>query len=247
MTTTPLCQTREPLRPIRRAAQDFFLFQNHGYPRKPALEWVGNRYRLSHLERQLLHRGVFSQGDALRRLAGRSLGAAWRDALLVVDGHNVQITVESSLLGRPVLRANDGVIRDLAGQSANFRLTEASSLAVDLIFRFLGEFRPAEALFLFDAPISQSGRLAHSYQQHMNALGLSGTARAVPVPEREFPYAEAIIASSDQSVLEQASRWVDLAGMVLRFSESLPLTEDFSSLILARAVYETAVTPFWLS
>ncbi len=162
--------------------------------------------------------------------------------MLVVDGHNVQITVESSLLGRPLLRANDGVIRDLAGQSANFRMTEASSLAVDLIFRFLGEFRPAEALFLFDAPISQSGRLAHSYQQQMNALGLSGTARAVPVPEREFPYAEAIIASSDQSVLEQASRWVDLAGMVLRFSESLQLTEDFSSLILARAVYETPCT-----
>ena len=228
---------REPLHQINRAAQDFFFLQNRGYPRKSALEWVGNRYRLHHLERQLLHRGVFSQEDALRRLAGRRRGVDWEKEWLVVDGHNVQITVESFLLGRPILKANDGVIRDLAGQSANFRLTEASSLALDLIFHFLEEFRPAQALFLFDAPISQSGLLAHSYQQRMKGLGLRGAARAVPVPERDFPYAQAVVASSDHAVLDQALNWVDLANLVLSFNRPPQLVEDFSSLMLTHTTH----------
>jgi hypothetical protein len=233
-------------RQLHQAALDFFFLQNRGYPRRSGLEWVGNRYQLQHLERQLLHRGVFSQGDALRRLAKRSRGAAWQKEWLVVDGHNVQITVESSLLGRPVLKANDGAIRDLAGQSARFRLTETSWAAMELVFRFLKVFMPARALFLFDSPISQSGLLANSYQQRMEVLGLPGTARAVPVPEREFDYEQAIVASSDQAVLEQASRWVDLAGLVLSFDGSLQLMVDFSSIILTRMACQGSPTPAWL-
>jgi hypothetical protein len=244
MTNRKLPQTSPPHRQLHLAARDFFFLQNQGYPRRPALEWVGNRYELDHLERQLLHRGVFGQREALRRLARRSPGIGWREEWLVVDGHNVQITVESALMGRPVLRANDGPIRDLAGQSARFRLTETTDLALDLIFRFLSEFRPARALFLFDAPISQSGHLAKSYQESMNMLGLPGSARAVPVPEREFPYAGCVVASSDQAVLEKAARWVDLADLALSFGSRLQLREDFSSLILTRMIFEDC--PQWV-
>jgi hypothetical protein len=236
-------QEPQKQRPLNKAARDFFFLQNQGYPRRSALEWVGNRYGLDHIERQLLHRGVFSQGNALRRLAKRSRGVIWQEEWLVVDGHNVQITVESSLLGRPLLKANDGAVRDLAGQSARFRLTEASHLAMDLIFGFLREFRPGRALFLFDAPLSQSGFLAQCYRDRMSALNLPGTARTVPVPEREFPYGEALVASSDQEVLESASRWVDLAALVLSFQASLPLAVDFSPLILTSAEHEDALIP----
>lgn len=229
---------------LHQAARDFFFLQNRGYPRKSALEWVGNRYQLREFQRHLLHRGVFSQGDALRRLAKRRRGVRWGEEWLVVDGHNVQITVESELLGRPVLRANDGPIRDLAGQSANFRLTEASEMALDLIFGFLGAFRPAQILFLFDAPISQSGHLANSCQKRMHALGLRGAARAVPVPEREFPYDRCLIASSDQAVLEEAAKWVDLASMILSFERTLQLRADFSSFILNRTAYDDCPPSF---
>jgi hypothetical protein len=231
--------------PLQHAALDFFFLQNRAYPRRSGLEWVGNRYRLPHLERQLLHRGVFSQGHAIQRLAKRSRAVAWQKEWLVVDGHNVQITVESSLIGRPVLRANDGVIRDLAGQSAKFHMTETSWQAMELVFRFLNTFRPFRTLFLFDAPISQSGILAQVYQKRMGVLGLSGDARAVPVPEREFCYEQAIVASSDQAVMEKASRWVDLASLVLCYHGSLELTADFSSLILTRMACEDFPIPVW--
>jgi hypothetical protein len=219
---------------LLQAAADFFFLQNRRYPRSSALEWVGNRYQLSYMERQLLHRGVFGQAEALGRLAKRCKGADWQTACLVVDGHNVQITVESALLGRTLLRANDGAVRDLAGQSARFRFTGASEMALDMIFRFLQEHRPQRATFLFDAPMSHSGFLAARYRERLRAMGLAGEALAVPVPENEFPYARCVIASSDQAVQERASQWLDLASLVIDLTGSFEVAADFSSLALLR-------------
>ncbi|MGV8074616.1 MAG: DUF434 domain-containing protein [Syntrophobacteraceae bacterium] len=220
---------------VFQAAGDFFFLQNRLYPRSSALEWVGNRYELTHMERMLLHRGVFGQEQALLRRAKRSRGADWLEGLLAVDGHNVQITVESFILGRPLLLANDGAVRDLAGLSAKFRFSEISEMALDMIFRHLEEFRPKKILFLFDAPMSHSGFLASKYQQRLKTIGLKGEARAVPVPEREIPYRDSCVASSDQEILDKATRWLDLARTVIDAAGPLELHADFSSIILAKA------------
>ena len=235
---------RQRCRLLEQAATDFFFLQNRGYPRASALDWVGNRYALTQRERHLLHRGVFAQGDALRRRSKRCRGTDWRQGLLVVDGHNVQITVESAILGRPLLLANDGALRDVAGQSAQFRFTEASEIALDMIFRVMEEFRPERTLFLFDAPMSHSGLLASRYRQRLRALGLAGDARAVPVPEREFPYSECVVSSSDSAVLEQARQWLDLARWALDSAGALQLMLDFSSLVSTQGVPETRLRFF---
>lgn len=230
----PLRSTRCRSRFIPQAAVDFFYFQNRLYPRRAALEWVGNRYRLTETERHLLHRGVFSQRDALRRLGLRCLGSDWRNCKLFVDGHNVQITVESAIRGRLLLKANDGAIRDLAGVSSNFRLSETSEMAMDVIFRFLEEFRPQEAIFLFDAPMSHSGLLAASYRQRMKKMGIRGDAATAAVPEREFPASGCVIASSDSAVIDRSPLWFDLGGAAMAAADLLQITVDFSHLITAR-------------
>jgi len=113
---------------LYQAAADFFFLLNKSYPRTAALDLTGNRYNLDALERMLLSRGLFSRQDALRRLGKRETGPGWQRELLAVDGHNVQITIESFLEGRPLLKGNDGALRDLAGRSHRFRLTGISSM-----------------------------------------------------------------------------------------------------------------------
>lgn len=230
----PTALTSRRLPTIAQASRDFFFFQNRGYPRTSALEWVGNRYELLQIERELLRRGVFSQEAALCRRARRSGGESWIEHPLVVDGHNVQITVESAILGRPLVKANDGALRDLAGQSARFRLTEVSEVAQDWIFGFLGEFRPREILFLFDAPMSHSGLLAEQYRKRLRKNGLRGTSRAVSVPESEIPTHGWIAASSDQAVIERSMGWLDLARAAIARSSTLQVFADFGCLIVSR-------------
>jgi hypothetical protein len=226
--------TRAGRRVLARAAEDFFLLQNRGYPRSAALQWVGDRYALAEAVRQLLHRGVLGQREALSRRAKRCMGADWRREELFVDGHNVQITVESAVVGRTLLLGNDKALRDVAGQSARFRISETSEAAMAVIFRFLGELRPPRMVFLFDAPMSHSGTMAAMYRERMRSLGLAGEAKTVPVPEREIPYEECVVASSDGAVLDRAPRWLDLAHAAILMSDLLQLEVDFSPLILAR-------------
>jgi len=221
-------------RVLWEAAEDFYCFQNRGYPRSPSRDWVGNRYALTSLERELLHRGVFGQKVALQRRSRRCRGSDWLNTCLAVDGHNVQITVESALLGRPLLKGNDGALRDLAGLSSRFQMTELSEVAMDAIFRFLEAHRPARVCFLFDAPMSRSGELAARYGARMRSAGLAGEARAVPVPEREMASLGGVAASSDRAVLDAASQWVDLAACCLEAFSTLDLLFDFSPLMMSR-------------
>ncbi len=215
------------------AAGDFFFFQNRSYPRPAALDWVGNRYNLSASERMLLRRGVFGQAIALSRQRKLQLGNNWQEELIFVDGHNVQITIESHIENRPLLRANDGAIRDLAGQSSRFRLSETGNLAIDMVFKFLENFPPREIIFLFDEPMSRSGELASIYRERLRKLHIQGEANAVSVPEKEFAYEKGIVASSDGAVIDSSARWIDLACSVIDYLGYLELTCDFSSLVLS--------------
>lgn len=195
------------------ASFDFYFLQNRCYPRNQSLEMVGNRYNLVKQERDILKRSVFSQQDALARLSKR-VNNLYRKPL-TIDGHNVHITVESVILGRLIVKGNDGALRDIAEISSGFRLTEVSLFAAELICQFLKRLEVSEVTAYFDSPISKSGELAGIYNELFRKYGLKGKAMAVAVPERNFSYEESIIASSDSAVIDEAYRWVDLPSMVI--------------------------------
>jgi hypothetical protein len=233
---------------LYQAAADFFFLLNKSYPRTAALDLAGNRYSLNSMERMLLSRGLFAQREALARRRKREMGAGWQRKLLVVDGHNVQITLESYIAGRPLLKANDGALRDLAGMSYRFRMTETSNMALDMVFRFFEEFPPCEALFLFDEPMSRSGELASIYRDRLARARISGGAKATPVPEREFPYERCIAAGSDRAIIDSSCHWIDLACRIIEHFGVPQITADFSGFIPAgsasRRVFEGG-GPFW--
>ena len=182
----------------------------------------------------LLSRGLFCQSQALARRGKLKIPAQWRGDLLVVDGHNVQITIESHLGGRPLLKANDGALRDLAGLSSRYRMSETSAVALDMVMAFLKLFSPREVLFLFDEPMHRSGELAANYRKRIAAAGLKGGARTSPVPEREFP-ADCVIAGSDRAVIDSSRRWTDMARLIIDYFGSPEITADFSGFLLARS------------
>ena len=198
--------SRERFHLIAQAAPDFYFLQNRQYPRQAALEWVGNRYGLTRMERQLLLRGVFGQETALRRRGRRCGGDDWVHGHLVVDGHNVQITVESAILGRTLLLGNDGALRDLAGQSA-------------FGVQVLGMY----------------GLLAEQDRRRLTGMGLRGESRAVPVPESEIPSGGCVAASSDQAVIDAAESWLDLARASIDHAAALHLDADFTCLLNSRS------------
>jgi len=201
---------------LHLAAADFLYLLDHTYPRSASLQLVGNRYNLDALHRHLLHRGVFAREESKKRRSRLLSPDRLVGARLLVDGHNVLITVESALAGRPLIAATDGVIRDVAGISHRYHISSLTREAIDSTVLLLKVYPPRETLFLLDAPIRQSGELAALLRVGLKKLGLPGDAQTVKVPEADLVDPHAVVATSDSAVLDRAKQAVDLTGAVIR-------------------------------
>jgi len=206
---------------IQKAAEDFRYLLNRGYPRKASLELLGNRYKLTFDGRHLLRRGVFSDENSESRKKKIISIKEVQNKDLAIDGHNVLITIESGLSGRSLVLADDGFVRDISGLSGNFKKTELTEKALQLIVTFLKKWRPRHTLFLFDAPISKSGILAQELRALLKKESLPGDALAVKVPERILIGFPGVIATSDTAIIDRSKRVVDLAGKIIRQSNRL--------------------------
>lgn len=205
---------------LLKAAQDLRYLLSKGYPRPGALTFVGNHYQLPKESREILSRGVYPDKEAQarrRRLAspekikGRALG---------LDGHNVLITLESAILGRPLVACDDGLIRDTAKVSSSFRPGPATEQALNLILDYITRQGVKSVLFLLDAPLSMSGELAGQASAGLAARDLMGRARAVPVPEVELYSFRGLVATSDSVLIDRVAEPLDLAGHIIR--ETMP-------------------------
>lgn len=206
---------------LQKASQDFRYLLNRAYPRKAALELVGNRYQLPSDQRHLLHRGVFSDMDAKSRQKKRISPNQICGYGLVIDGYNVLITIEAGLSGRPLVLGDDGFIRDTSGLSGNFQKTEMTAQAIELLLNFLKRGKPRQTLFLFDSPISRSGELALEIRVRMQREDLPGDAMAVRVPEKILIGFPGTVATSDTAIIDRSHKVVDLAGNVLSKQKKL--------------------------
>ena len=204
---------------LRIAAADFLYLMDRGYPRSASLQLVGNRYNLNALHREVLHRGVFAREEADRRKSCLVSLEQLDNSRLLVDGHNVLITTESGLAGRPLIAANDGLIRDVAGISHRYRISSLTHEAIDHIFRLLHNHPPRETLLFLDAPIRQSGELAAILRSSLKSWNLTGDAQALKVPEKQLIGGKGVVASSDSAILDGVKQAFDLAAAVIK---SLP-------------------------
>ncbi len=206
---------------LQKASEDFRYLLNRAYPRKAALELVGNRYQLTSDQRHLLHRGVFSDADAKSRQKKKISPKLIRGYDLVIDGYNVLITIEAGFSGRPLVLGDDGFIRDISGLSGNFQKTEMTADALQLLLNVLKRVSPRQTLFLFDSPISRSGELALEVRGRMQKENLPGDAMAVRVPEKILIGFPGRVATSDTAIIDRSHKVVDLAGYVLSRQKKL--------------------------
>jgi hypothetical protein len=209
-------KTKSKSKDIQKPAGDFRYLLNRGYPRKAALELVGNRYGLTFDERHLLHRGVFSSSDSKSRRKKIIPVTDIKNKDLAIDGHNVLITIEAGLSGRSLVLADDGFVRDISGLSGSFKKSETTGEAIQLIINVLKKWKPHKTLFLFDAPISMSGNLAQEVRSDLRRKDLPGDAIAVKVPEKILIGFPGVIATSDTAIIDQSRKILDLAGYIIR-------------------------------
>ncbi len=212
-----------------QAAADARYLLSRGYPRERVLRVTGDRWDLDATERHLLRRGVFTPTEAQARKERLITLADCLERMVGIDGHNVLITLETALVGGQLLLADDGIVRDVAGQGSNFRPGPVTFQAAELMIQSLVRARVDSVQIFLDAPISKSGELAAKLRDMISLAGLSGEAHAVAVPERQLQKHDGPVASSDSVLIDQVAEPLDLAGIIIRGLTPAPKLEIFAA------------------
>jgi hypothetical protein len=216
----------ENVQRLRKAQEELGYLLDHGYPRDTAAAFVGNRYQFQERQRLALLRAAAGKRAAeARRNKLRTLSGCTGEMLLI-DGFNVLIPLEVALTGGPVILAEDGSVRDLAGLSGTWRPIPATEQALSLIAHALATAPLAEARILLDEPVSNSGRLAGLYKEALKDLPYPASVTLDRTCDRTLGRASCA-ASNDSHVIDEADSWVSLDRGLLRFCPGAWLL-DFS-------------------
>jgi hypothetical protein len=210
---------------FHNSIEDLIFLLDRKYPRKQAIELVGNRYRLNHNERMILYRGVFdSHSTALRKEKRVGIQEIKR---LVIDGYNVLITLESYLKGKIVFRSLDGFVRDVAGIYGNQTFDDYTQKCIALLIEFIEDGLMANSVFFqdgvlfLDLPVSKSGELAASLRDRFSPKKLNVKVDVVKNPDGVMIEAvrqskDTVVATSDTVVLDKAHMSFDIPDYIIR-------------------------------
>lgn len=206
---------------LQEAQRDVVYLLNRGYEVERAVTFVGDRFQLSARQRMALIRATSAESDIALRQKKQICGPL-HGRTLWLDGFNVVIPLEAALSGSTVLRCMDGTARDLCGLHGSYRLIDKTGPALGLLFDALERLGPARAVFVFDAPVSNSGRLRQKVldvakERHFPAEAeLASNADAVL-------WDKDCVATGDAIILNRCGGWVNLCRNIIE--TALP---DFS-------------------
>jgi hypothetical protein len=194
------------------ACEEYRYLLSKGYPNTAALKLVGDRHRLSRIERNCLFRGIIDGTTAHSRLVKMVLPDEVRGSRLGIDLYNVLITVETYLKGGVLFLADDGATRDAAAVHGSWRRSSVTDAALDTLLSALGRMDPVRVDVFLDSPVAHSGELAAHLRDRI-AGALPGTACTVELAaSADWPLKRysGIVASSDSVVLDSAAKVLDL-------------------------------------
>ncbi len=195
---------------LRTAVFELSWLLNRAYSMTAALKLVGDHHRLCKRQRVALSRAACSDWERDTRQAACLPVQSLKAQELIIDGFNLMITIEAALSGGVILLCRDGCLRDLSSVHGSYRRVQETLDAIRLIGHVLEAFEPQSVEWLFDQPVSNSGRLAQQVRKEAESHGWPWEVAVTMNPDREIMASSKIAISSDSAVLDGVTRWVNL-------------------------------------
>ncbi len=214
--------SEKQLSKLKLAVEDMQYMLSREYPEKAASDLVGNRYRLKTRQIQAL-RGASA---SIQQLDNRQLKhvdiSDLKDKTVYLDGFNVLILLESLLSEAYVFEGLDGCIRDLSGVHGTYKRVNQTLRAVELVASFYRKNQIHQLVWIFDKPVSNSGRIKQIVLEFAEEHHLNWEADLQYNPDKFLAESSAIVISSDAWILDHCKEWFNLIGYLIT-EESLPV------------------------
>lgn len=198
-----------------QAVADMSLLLGRGYAEKSSLKLVGDRFGLTKRQRLAVKRCSCSEAQTAVRKQKQIPTGELKDQVIIIDGYNILITIESFLSGGFVFIARDGCVRDIAGIHGTYRKVDETLGALELIAGALSELQVVHALWLFDSPVSNSGKLKTIIYELIEKNNWPWDVELVINPDKELVKTDKIIITADSDILDKCTRWSNLAAYII--------------------------------
>ena len=229
----------EQLHRLHDAVYELCWLLDRGYARHLSIQLVGDHHQLTLRQRLAISRAACSSVNRELRITTCLPIERIKDQSLVIDGFNLIITVETAMAGGLLLGCCDGCIRDIASIHGTYRQVHETRQAIELIGKVLQSFAPESVLWLFDKPVSNSGRLAMMVRDIAGAHRWNWQAELIENPDQAILGTHKVAITSDSAILDGVVHWVNLgaylitkyfhAAWLIDFSDALSKTEESMS------------------
>jgi hypothetical protein len=213
------------------ACAEFKYLREKGYPEKATLKLVGDRHRLTRVQRNSMFRGIVVESVAVPRRNKIVLPEGVRGSSLGIDWYNVLITLESYLRGSAIFISDDGIVRDSSETHGSYRSSELTVRVLQEIAGELEVMAPSRIDVFLDAPIAFSGLMADEVRLMLARIPCTAEVSVVHSADYPLKGYDGIVATSDSVILDSAQRVIDLPRSILQRSFDFipPLLIDLRS------------------
>ena len=200
---------------LKLAVEDMHYLLSREYPEKAASDLVGNRYRLKTRQIQALRGASASAVQLQNRQMKRLEATGLKGKTIYLDGFNVLILLESLLSEAYIFEGLDGCIRDLSGVHGTYKRVNQTLRAVELVASFYQKNQIHQLVWIFDKPVSNSGRIKQIILEFAEQHQLSWQADLQYNPDKFLAESSALIVSSDAWILDHCKEWFNLIGYLI--------------------------------
>jgi hypothetical protein len=200
---------------LQAAVSDYSWLLGRGYASPSAIKVVGDRYTLNQRQRMAVVRSSCTDREREIRISRQIQPHQLAGQNLAIDGFNVLTTIEVALGHGVILAARDGTYRDIASVHGTYRKVEETRPAIDRMLDAVKNLKPRDTTIYLDAPVGNSGRIAAIITQSANERDIACDVQPVPNPDPILIVSPNVIATADSIILDNASRWFNLARHII--------------------------------
>ncbi|MDR2238682.1 MAG: DUF434 domain-containing protein [Chryseobacterium sp.] len=200
---------------LRMAVQDMQYLLSRGYAEKASSELAGNRYRLKTRQIQAFRGASASEEQIRNRKLKQLQEAELKDKIVYLDGFNVVILLESLLSGAYLFEGTDGCFRDLSGVHGTYKRVSQTQKALELIAGFFRKAEVRKLIWIFDKPVSNSGRIKQMVLDFAVENKMNWEADLQFNPDQFLVDNAEISVSSDAWILDHCKAWFNLIGYLI--------------------------------
>lgn len=197
-------------RKIKEAVSDMSFLLERGYGESSSCELVGNRYKLNKRQQQAI-KGMSAAESAVK---SRNLKQLEKHTLsekeIIIDGFNQIILMESMLSNAYLFKGKDGAFRDLSSLHGTYKSVNQTEEALRLIGDFFKVNNVKKVIWVFDQPVSNSGRMKTKLISMAEKYGYNWEIILENNPDKIIAESKLVAVTSDAWILDRVESWFNL-------------------------------------